>query len=229
MSRLMTRDVRNDGRVNTDALFVRASMQYLVSSLVHGHLLVVGLGDGTWCEALSTFARNGDTLYALDCDEERLNRFRMVFPDFEFIHETAFAHRPSQRYNTIVAANVIEHVSDPVGLLSRFRRWLRPGGRVLLAVPNANSVHYHVERANGAALAADEERNRGHHARAYTFDRLEAEVIQSGLLVDRYSGVGLHPVAPEMMQALPASYLKTCANVRTMGEHSYELCAVLRS
>lgn len=232
MSRLMTRDIRKDGETDFESLFVKASMRYLVSSMVHGQILLVGLGSGVWSEALSAFARRDDALSALDKDENRINRFRVVFPDFEYIHEDAFLHRPTTRYNTIVASHILEHVSDPVGLLSRFRRWLRPGGRVLLAVPNANSVHRHAERDFGQIQSVDELDEsdvRCGHERVYTFDRLEADVIQSGLLVERYSGVGLQPVPDEMLPTLPLSYLKTCASIQTLGEHSSQLCAVLRT
>jgi len=49
--------------------------------------------------------------------------------------EAAFAGR----FDLITAVHVIEHVADPVALLGDFRRWLKPGGRVFLEMPNAEA------------------------------------------------------------------------------------------
>jgi len=37
--------------------------------------------------------------------------------------------------------HVLEHVDDPVAVLRLVKSWLKPGGRVLAAVPNARSIH----------------------------------------------------------------------------------------
>lgn len=42
-------------------------------------------------------------------------------------------------YDVVWSMHVIEHVPDPTRFLARIREWLTPGGRVLLATPNAAS------------------------------------------------------------------------------------------
>ncbi|NBR68254.1 MAG: methyltransferase domain-containing protein, partial [Actinobacteria bacterium] len=37
--------------------------------------------------------------------------------------------------------HVLEHVLDPLDAVQRAYAWLRPGGMVLAAVPNARSLH----------------------------------------------------------------------------------------
>jgi SAM-dependent methyltransferase len=39
-------------------------------------------------------------------------------------------------YDVIVAGDILEHVTDPAGLLTSIRRHLSPGGEVLVSVPN---------------------------------------------------------------------------------------------
>ena len=43
----------------------------------------------------------------------------------------------SARFDLITAVHVVEHLPDPVGLLRDLRRWLKPGGRLFLEMPNA--------------------------------------------------------------------------------------------
>jgi len=49
-------------------------------------------------------------------------------------------------FDTVVMSQVLEHLSDPVGALAEARRILRPGGRLLVLVPNAAGVQRHVFR-----------------------------------------------------------------------------------
>jgi 2-polyprenyl-3-methyl-5-hydroxy-6-metoxy-1,4-benzoquinol methylase len=43
---------------------------------------------------------------------------------------------PGGTFDAIIAADVLEHVRDPWGLLGRLRPLLKPGGRVVASVPN---------------------------------------------------------------------------------------------
>lgn len=50
-----------------------------------------------------------------------------------------FPHR-DVRFDLIVLNQVLEHIPEPEKLLARFEELLNPGGRLVLAVPNADSV-----------------------------------------------------------------------------------------
>jgi SAM-dependent methyltransferase len=54
------------------------------------------------------------------------------------IHDYPF---PGAEFDLIVLNQVIEHVPDPVALLSLIRRRLRPGGKIVLAFPNTSSLY----------------------------------------------------------------------------------------
>jgi 2-polyprenyl-3-methyl-5-hydroxy-6-metoxy-1,4-benzoquinol methylase len=43
---------------------------------------------------------------------------------------------PAESFDAVVAADVLEHVRDPWGLLARIRPVLKPGGRLIASVPN---------------------------------------------------------------------------------------------
>ena len=54
---------------------------------------------------------------------------------------------PESGYRTITLSHVLEHFSDPVGVLKKLWRALEPGGRIVIAVPNHLSL---VARVFGA-------------------------------------------------------------------------------
>lgn len=72
--------------------------------------------------------------------------------------------------DVVVSFETLEHVADPVGLLAEFRRVLRPGGRVLVSVPNDWSDE------------SGEDPN-PHHLHVYTWKRLERE-LAAGYIVE---------------------------------------------
>ena len=48
--------------------------------------------------------------------------------------------KTDRKYDLILLLNLIEHVEDPVGVLSKMRELLAPGGRILAKTPNHDSL-----------------------------------------------------------------------------------------
>ncbi len=57
------------------------------------------------------------------------------------IHDVPF---PDMQFDLIVLNQVIEHVPDPAAMLQAVKARLAPGGRVVMAFPNAGSIHRRV-------------------------------------------------------------------------------------
>jgi hypothetical protein len=53
---------------------------------------------------------------------------------------------PEERYDVIYSAFVLEHISGATRVLERFVRWLKPGGLIILRIPDRDSVHGFVTR-----------------------------------------------------------------------------------
>jgi SAM-dependent methyltransferase len=102
-----------------------------------GRVLDVGCGSGLLGERLR---EQGNTVWGIDLAEEvadaatkRLDRFLLE----DVSDGAAVADRiGEQRFDTIVFADVIEHLPDPIGTLRSYLRFLAPEGRVLVSVPN---------------------------------------------------------------------------------------------
>jgi len=54
--------------------------------------------------------------------------------------------KPDERFDLITLNKVLEHVEDPIAMLSRARRWIRPGGLLYVEVPDASAAQEGPER-----------------------------------------------------------------------------------
>ncbi len=72
------------------------------------------------------------------------------------------SHLPSAGFDVIVSFETLEHIEDPEGLLAEFNRLLKPGGRIIVSVPNDWSDE------------TGEDPN-PHHLHVYTLDKLRQQ------------------------------------------------------
>ena len=52
------------------------------------------------------------------------------------------APQPEEPFDLIVGWMVLEHLHDPIGCLRKLQGWVKPGGYLVLSVPNANSIDF---------------------------------------------------------------------------------------
>jgi 2-polyprenyl-3-methyl-5-hydroxy-6-metoxy-1,4-benzoquinol methylase len=89
----------------------------------------------------------------------------------------------SARFDTVLCLDLLEHLHHRDLLLTEIRRVLKPGGLLLLSVPNrATSWKRRLERAGLCAYSDPD------HKIEYTLEELEAELQRSGFRI-----VQLHP------------------------------------
>jgi len=104
-----------------------------------GRLLDIGCNEG---RGLAIYARNGFQAEGLEVNERaaavaRARGFTVhTLPLAEFI--------PEKPYNVVVLSNVLEHVLDPVAMLTQIRGLLSPEGQVWISCPNAASYWHQV-------------------------------------------------------------------------------------
>lgn len=96
-------------------------------------------------------------------------------------------------FDNIVLTHVLEHLDDPVGVLSRINReWLSPSGRFFLVCPNANAasrqIAVHMGLITHHAAVTPAEKAHGHRI-TYSLDTLERDARAAGLRVVHRSGI----------------------------------------
>lgn len=97
-----------------------------------GDLLDVGAGDVPYREIFEPYVNVYHTV-----DHER----RTDGIDFEADAQDMSGVVPSDRYDTVLLIEVLEHVPNPFRVVGELFRVLRQGGKVILSVPHLSRLH----------------------------------------------------------------------------------------
>src|SRR3989442_3543475 len=143
----------------------------LMRPYVGRRVLEVGSGTGVMTRYLAT----REEVVASDVDPEYVEFLRRTFADkpnvqvrlLDLAHLGADGLAP-HRFDTVVCANVLEHVADDAGSLRAMRALLAPGGRVVLIVPALHALYGTIDVAIG-------------HHRRYTREEIDAKLPAAGL------------------------------------------------
>lgn len=197
------------------------------SGPVHS-LLELGLGHGFTARY---FSEASSRHVIVDGASEIIDTFKREQPDFPgtIVLDYFETFDTSERFDVIVMGFVLEHVDDPEFLLRRFRQFLKPGGKLYIAVPNAKSLNRRLGLEMG--LIADiYDLNQNDialgHQRQYCLDTLRAAVSGCGYTITHEEGIYLKPLPLGVLKTMPDLQANLQAMLK-VGVDFPELCVAL--
>jgi SAM-dependent methyltransferase len=139
----------------------------------------------------------------LDGSEVLLKTAREKFGDkIRTIHALFEDFSTSEKYDIIIATHVLEHVDEPVALLRHLKQFLSENGRIIIIVPNKNSIHRRLAVSMNLQPTLDTLSARDllvGHQRVYDFDSLEIDIRCADLEVESRAGFFLKVLPNSMM------------------------------
>ena len=142
-------------------------------------ILDAGCGDGFHLRLLRRISKPGWSLEGVDASFEAVTAARQHGLE---VHHGLLEklQLPSGSYDLVLLIATVEHVSDPLGLLSHVSTLLRPGGRAIIVTDNARSIDFGLFRS----------RHWGgyhfpRHWNLFTRETLRRLTITAGLEVER--------------------------------------------
>lgn len=158
---------------------------------IDGNVLELGSFKGDFTLRLSQYFND---ITCIEASSEAIETARQrVGSTVQINHATFEQAELSQQYDNIVMTHVLEHVDDPVFILSKIRdKWLAPTGRLFLVCPNAHAPSRQIAVQMGlvehtmAVTAAELAHG---HRRTYNLETFEQDAVQAGLKVIYRSGI----------------------------------------
>ncbi len=114
-----------------------------------GTVAEIGAGSGTMTERIR---RTATTTIATDLSDARVRELRERFagaPDVEVVQGDAASTLSGRAVDAVVMINVLEHLADDVGELTRIRHSLQPGGHVAVFVPAHRALYSQFDQRVG--------------------------------------------------------------------------------
>ncbi len=90
-------------------------------------------------------------------------------------------------FDVVTMIEVLEHVVDPVGLLSDAARWLRPGGLLYVTTPNAGGMNCRILRQTWSVVCPPQ------HLVLWTHRALRVALSRAGYRTWRLRAEGFNP------------------------------------
>jgi len=168
-------------------------------------LLELGLGHGF---TASFFNAACDKHVIVEGSQVVIELFRKNHPDFsaELVFDYFETFEPRELFDVIIMGFILEHVDDPGNLLARYKKFLKPAGKIFIAAPNAKSLNRRLGfelgiiddinslNANDLALG---------HKRQFCRVTLRKLLVDHGYRVVHEEGIYLKPLPIGVLKTLP--------------------------
>jgi SAM-dependent methyltransferase len=169
-----------------------------------GSMLELGLGHGI---TTNIFANHYPRYLVLDASPVVIESFKRRYPDCpgEIVEAYFETFETPEKFDVINLGFILEHIDNPNEILSRFKKYLAPGGKMFIAVPNAEVLNRRLGYLAGMlpdmSELSDHDLSLG-HKRYYTVDLLTKEIQRAGYVMERMEGIYLKPLTTRQMISL---------------------------
>jgi 2-polyprenyl-3-methyl-5-hydroxy-6-metoxy-1,4-benzoquinol methylase len=176
--------------------------QIFTRYIKHGSILELGPAEGVMTDMLYPLYPANYTV--VDGSSTFINQIKSRYPDISAIESIFENFSPSQLFDNILLGHVLEHVVDPVAILTLCKKWLRDDGVILTAVPNKNSIHRQAAVEMGLLSKVDDfskKDNRYGHRRIFGWYDLLEVFSQAGLNILAKGGYWLKPLSDSQIES----------------------------
>ncbi|MGE4239890.1 methyltransferase domain-containing protein [Ramlibacter sp.] len=203
----------------------RAEMLELLPASVQ-RLLDVGGGEGGFARAF--VERRGGEAWLVEPSaaagrapaSDKLHVFRGKLDDFAPTHDATF--------DAVSCLDVLEHLDDPLALVRETRRFLRPGGHLLLSVPNVGHASVVRDLLAGRFDYLPVGVLCGTHLRFFTRRAIEQLLREAGFEAVEWRGAGPAPAADHERLIAAARSAGLPVDEESLRTESLHVLAVLR-
>ena len=170
--------------------------------MVGDTILEMGPAEGVMTELLASTGKKLTLVEgsALFCDD-----LRRRFPHANVVNALFEEFQSDELFDNVILGHVLEHVENPVDILSRAMQWLKPStGRLFGAVPNARSLHRQAAVIMGLLQQEDalNEMDFHHgHRRVFNPETFRNGFLRAGLKIEVFGGYWMKPVSNAQIEA----------------------------
>lgn len=184
-----------------NAILIKLRHEELKKYFIGTSCLELGCADG---EGTKLLIDHFERIVAVDGSKKLIDRAKKEILNLKvsFIHSYFETLQLQESFDTVLLLHILEHVDDPVGILKQAKKFVRKGGKIILDVPNAMSIHRQVGvlmgmidtvyTLNSADLSIG-------HKRVYDRVLLMKDIHKAALHIESWGGIFLKPFSNKQM------------------------------
>lgn len=167
-------------------------------------MLELGLGHGF---TTNIFSKHFERYVVVDGSSAVIENFKKNSPSCSAeIIETYFEDfSTNEKFDIINMGFILEHIDNPFQILTRFKQFLAPGGKVFVSVPNAEVLNRRLGNLAGLlpdmTVLSENDLLLG-HKRYYTVKTLTSEIENAGYKLEHIEGIYLKPFTTKQILSL---------------------------
>jgi 2-polyprenyl-3-methyl-5-hydroxy-6-metoxy-1,4-benzoquinol methylase len=177
------------------------SQTQLITLVGHDKVVLdVGCAAGDTAEVL---ARRGCTVSGVDIDAEAAEPARAVLEELVIANidlDPLSQHFAAGSFDAIIFGDVLEHLVDPWAALRDAATLLRPGGRILVSIPNVAHASIRLALLTGRWDYTDKGLLDRTHLRFFTQDSVVDLLESAGLVVEELRSTVLDPMSVQEIE-----------------------------
>jgi len=120
----------------------------ILSLLPKGNFSILDLGSNNG-ELTNIISKRYNQVVGLEFIKENVSSARKKFPNIKFIEGDITNLRIKQKFDIIIAGEIIEHVLSPINSLKKIKKIIKKQGILIISVPNIVSLQKRIKSLLG--------------------------------------------------------------------------------
>jgi 2-polyprenyl-3-methyl-5-hydroxy-6-metoxy-1,4-benzoquinol methylase len=162
--------------------------------------LEMGCADG---ESTKYIVQHFKIIDIVDGSKSQLENIKSQYSQVNIIHSLFEDFKPDKKYDTIFMTHILEHLDNPQTILNQAYKWLNESGRVLIAIPNALSLHRLVGvkmRLLDSPYSLNEQDRLVGHKRVFDKQSMEKLICKTQFKIIKFTGLMLKPLSNRQIE-----------------------------
>lgn len=185
----------------TNSATIQYSGNIFLKYMVDGSVCELGPAEGLMTDII--YPRYSSDYTVVDAAPTFVGMIKSRYPQINGIVSLFENYKSQRKYDNIILGHVLEHVENPVEILRSVKNILSEKGRILVAVPNCDSLHRQAAVKMGLLEHVDDmsEKDKLHgHRRVYSMDRLVRNFEDADLHIIKKGGYWLKPISDKQIE-----------------------------
>jgi 2-polyprenyl-3-methyl-5-hydroxy-6-metoxy-1,4-benzoquinol methylase len=171
--------------------------------IIGPRVLELGYIDGIWTDMVLKKEYSVDVVEGATKNIQHARQKYSNHPSVTIYHQLFQEFDPTNKYNTILAADIIRYIPSVTDFLRTIRNWLESDGHLIVTVPNSRSLHRRI-----GSLMKMEPMPTSHNLRDFevgnlrSYDRYELRslFLEAGYTTITLRGCFLKPLSSQQME-----------------------------